>query len=70
MKVYLAIVVGQELDGRNLVVKVEKVTSKKEEIEQLIQKGPNNWVANHETPDGSFPMYFSRNPYEAELENG
>ncbi len=69
MKIYLSIVVGQELDGKHLVVKVEKVSKEKEKIEQILQQGKNNWVSNVDTPDGSLPMYFTRNPYEAELED-
>lgn len=69
MKVYMTIVVGQELDGRNLVVKVEKLSKDKEVIEGILKKEKNNWVSNHDTADGSLPMYFTRNPFEAELDD-
>jgi hypothetical protein len=69
MKVYASVVVGQEIDGRNVVVKIEKLTCDKSKIDQILTSGKNNWVENYAVPDGTVPMYFSRNPQEIELED-
>jgi hypothetical protein len=69
MKAYMSIIVGQEIDGKNLVIKVEKVSCKKEVIDQLLTAGRNNWVERHKVPEGEVPMYFSRNAQEILVED-
>jgi hypothetical protein len=69
MKVYASVVVGQEIDGRNIVVKIEKLTADRSKIDAILAMGKNNWVTNYDVPEGSVPMYFSRNPQEIELED-
>jgi hypothetical protein len=65
----MSIIVGQEIDGKNLVVKVEKVSCKKEVIDQLLTSGRNNWVERHKVPEGEVPMYFARNAQEIVVED-
>jgi|LakMenEpi03Aug12_release.lakeMendotaPanAssembly.Ray.scaffolds.fasta_scaffold260181_3 hypothetical protein len=69
MKVYASVVVGQEINGKNVIVKIEKLTSDKSKIDQLLNSGKNNWIENYDVPEGAVPMYFSRNPQEIELED-
>ncbi len=69
MKVYASVVVGQEINGKNIIVKIEKLTSDKSKIDQLLNSGKNNWIENYNVPEGTVPMYFSRNPQEIELED-
>jgi hypothetical protein len=69
MKAYASIVVGQEVDGKNLVVKIEKVSCNKEVIENILKTSKNNWVEQFDVPEGKVPMYFSRNPQEILIED-
>ena len=38
MKAYCSIVVGQEIDGHNAVVKVERVSCDKSKIDEIVNK--------------------------------
>jgi hypothetical protein len=69
MKAYASIVVGQEVDGRNLVVKIEKVSCDKTKIDEILASNRNNWVEQFDVPEGKVPMYFSRNPQEILIED-
>jgi hypothetical protein len=69
MKAYASIIVGQEIDGKNLVIKFEKVSCKKEVIDEILAKNRNSWVEKHAVPEGVVPMYFSRNAQELVIDD-
>lgn len=69
MKAYCSIVVGQEIDGKNIVVKIEKVSCNKTKIEHLVNTSKNVWQENFQVPEGTVPMYFQRNLQELEVED-
>jgi hypothetical protein len=69
MIAYASIVVGQEIDGKNLVVKIEKVSCDKSKIDGILATNKNSWVEQFDVPEGKVPMYFSRNPQEIFIED-
>ncbi len=69
MIAYASIVVGQEIDGKNIVVKIEKVSCIKKKIEELIANQKNSWVEKFDVPEGNVPMYFTRNAQEIFVED-
>lgn len=68
MKVYCSIVVGQEIDGKNVVVKIEKASVDKSKIEAM-QSLKNPWTENFQVPDGNVKMLFQRNFQEFEVDD-
>jgi hypothetical protein len=69
MKAYCSIVVGQEIDGHNAVVKVERVSCDKSKIDEIVNKGQASWIENFEVPEGNVKMFFQRNAQEIEIED-
>jgi len=68
MKVYCSIIVGQEIDGKNVVVRVEKASTDKAKIEEM-QSLKNPWTENFQVPDGNVKMFFQRNFQEIEVDD-
>lgn len=68
MKVYLCITVGQEIDGKNVVVRIDKASQKKEDIQTFIQSSRNPWTEAIEVPGGKVNFFCERNLQEVEVE--
>jgi hypothetical protein len=69
MKVYLCITVGQELNGRNTVVRIDKASTKKEDVEQYISKNQSSWMEKIDVVGGKVDFFCERHPQEVEVEN-
>ena len=68
MKAYCSIVVGQEIDGLNVVVKIEKISCDKSKIDNLMTL-KNPWTEEITIPNGKTNMFFQRNFQEIEVED-
>jgi hypothetical protein len=68
MKAYCSIVVGQEIDGQNIVVKIEKISIDKSKIDALSNL-KNPWTEQTQVPNGTANMFFQRNFQEIEVED-
>jgi hypothetical protein len=69
MKIYLCITVGQEINGKNAVVKVDKASLKKEDIDQYVSKSQTTWVEKIEVLGGKVDFFCERHIQEVEVEN-
>ena len=69
MKVYIAITIGSEVNGKNMLVRVDKASSTKEKIDEFIKLNPTTWIEKYTFQEGSLDCYFQRQPYEIEGEN-
>lgn len=69
MKIYLCITVGQELDGRNVIVRVDKASTNKSVVDQFLSTNKPTWVEKFQVPEGLVDMYFQRNGQEIEVED-
>ncbi len=70
MKIYLSITVGQEINGRNTIVKIDKASTKKDDIESSIKNGQGTWIEKFDVPGGKVDFFCERHLQEVEVENG
>jgi hypothetical protein len=70
MKAFLCLTVGQEINGRNVVVRVDKASNKKEDIENFIKGGQGTWLEKLDVPGGKVDFFCERHLHEIEVENG
>jgi len=68
MKVFLSTIVGQQIDGQNVIVKIEKASVDKSKIDTLLSL-KNPWTEEVDTPAGKAQMFFQRNFQEIEVED-
>lgn len=68
MKAYCSIVVGQEIDGQNVIVKIEKLSCDKSKIDSLTSL-KNPWTEQVQVLNGTANMFFQRNFQEVEVED-
>lgn len=66
---YLAITVGQEINGRNVVVKIDKASFNKASVEQFLAQNKNSWNENFKFPEGEGPCFFERHAQEVGVED-
>jgi hypothetical protein len=66
-QIYLAITVGQEVNGKNVVVRVDKASFSKTTIEDYLRTEKNSWVEKHTFPEGEASCYFERHAQEVEV---
>lgn len=67
MKVYLCVTVGQEIDGRNVVVRIDSASANKTKVDEFLNTNKNSWVEKFQVPEGMVDMYFQRNAQEIEV---
>jgi hypothetical protein len=70
MQTYICITVGQEINGRNVVIKVDKASTKKEDIEDYIKKNQTSWLEKIDVSGGKVDFFCERHIHEVEVENG
>jgi hypothetical protein len=68
-KIYLAISVGQEVDGRNIALRVDKVSFNKNKINEFLLNNKNSWVEKFKFPEGEVNCFFERHATEVEVED-
>ena len=68
MKVYISTIVGQQIDGQNVIVKIEKASVDKSKIDAMASL-KNPWTEETDTPSGKANMLFQRNVQEIEVED-
>ena len=68
-KAYVAMTIGTEVNGKNMLVRIDKASFKKENIDEFIKLNPASWVEKYKFPEGSLDCYFQRQPYEIEVED-
>ncbi len=67
MKIYCSVIVGQEIDGNNVMVKIEKASFDKSKIDELaLLKNP--WTEQIDIQGGKVNMFFQRNFQELEVD--
>jgi hypothetical protein len=66
---YLAITVGQEINGRNVVVKIDKASFNKASIEHFLSQNKNSWNENFKFPEGEVTCFFERHAQEVGVED-
>lgn len=69
MKIFICLTVAQELEGRNLFVRVDKASKSKEVVEKFISTQKNSWIEKIATPEGELSFACERHPHELELED-
>lgn len=68
MKIYMCITVGQEINGKNVVVKVDRASKAKEDIEIYVNKNPTTWTEKIPVPGGAVNFFCERHIHEVEVE--
>jgi hypothetical protein len=68
MKAFISITIGQEINGRNVVVKVDKACKDKEKIEEFIKTNKTMWNEFLEVPGGKVNFLCERHIHEIEVE--
>ncbi len=66
---YLALTVGQEINGKNVVVKIDKASFNKSVIEQFLSQNRNSWTENFKFPEGELSCFFERHAQEVGVED-
>jgi hypothetical protein len=69
MKVFICLTVAQEIDGRNLFVRVDKASKSKDVVESFMSKEKASWVEKITTPEGELSFACERHPHELEVED-
>ena len=66
-KIYLAISLGQEVDGRNVALRVDMASLNKTKIEEFLNRNRNSWTEKFPFPEGEVNCFFERHATEVEL---
>ena len=66
-KVYMCITVAQEINGRNIQIRVDKASKDKTVIDSYLSSSNNSWVEKMKTPEGNVDFYCERHPQEVEI---
>jgi hypothetical protein len=69
MKIFICLTVAQEVDGRNLFVRVDKTSKSKDVIEKFMSVEKLSWVEKITTPEGDLNFACERHPHELEVED-
>lgn len=69
MKVYCAISIGQEINGSNVVLRIDKASVDKTKIDAYLNTNKPTWSEKFALPEGNVDMYFQRNAQEFEVED-
>jgi hypothetical protein len=64
----MCIVVGQELNGKNVIVRVDRASKNKEDIDLFISKNPATWTEKMNVPGGVVNFFCERHAHEVEVE--
>ena len=73
-KAYIAITVGQEINGKNVTIRVDKASFKQQDVDIFLKSNKNSWSdslpldPNNPTVT-SVPFYFERHAMEIDIEN-
>jgi len=68
MKIFMCIVVGQEVNGKNVIVRVDRASKSKEDIEFFISKNPATWTEKMNVAGGTVNFFCERHAHEVEVE--
>lgn len=68
MKIYMCITVGQEINGKNVVVRVDRASKNKEDLEFFVNKNPATWTEKIAAPGGMVSFFCERHVHECEVE--
>lgn len=66
-KIYICVTVAQEINGRNIQIRVDKASRNKSSIDAFLSSGNNSWVEKIKTPEGNVDFYCERHPQEVDL---
>lgn len=69
-KVFLAISIGQEVDGRNVALRIDKASFDKNKINEFLATNKNSWVEKFRFPEGEVDCFFERHATETEVTDG
>lgn len=67
MKIYLCVTVGQEIDGKNVVVRIDYASANKTKVDEFLSSNKSAWVEKFQVPEGVVDMFFQRNAQETEV---
>lgn len=68
MKVFICLTVAQEVDGKNLFVRVDKASKNKDFIDKFIAQQKGTWIERIKVSDGEVNFACERHPHEIEVE--
>lgn len=68
MKVYICLTVAQEVDGKNMFVRVDKASKHKDVVEKFLSEQKSSWVEKIKIADGEIGFACERHPHELEVE--
>lgn len=68
-KVFLAVTVGQEVNGKNVIVRIDKASFSKNKLDDFLRSEKNAWIEKHVFPEGEASCYFERHAQEVEVED-
>lgn len=66
---YLALSIGQEINGKNIVLRVDKASFLKNKVQEFLYQNKNAWIDKHTFPEGEVNCYFERHAQEVEVED-
>jgi hypothetical protein len=68
MKVFVALTVAQEVDGKNVLIRFDKASKSKPVIDQFLLDNKNSWVEKIKVSDVDVSFACERHPHELEVE--
>jgi hypothetical protein len=68
MQIYMSLTVGQEVNGVNVMVKVEKASTNKALIEKFISGKQNPWTESHPLNGANLMFFMERHLQEIEVD--
>jgi hypothetical protein len=68
MQIYISLAVGQEVNGANVMVKVEKASTNKSSIEKFISGKQNPWTESQQFNNTNVMFFMERHLQEIEVD--
>lgn len=68
MQIYISLAVGQEVNGANVMVKVEKASTNKSSIEKFISGKQNPWTESQQLNNTNVMFFMERHLQEIEVD--
>lgn len=69
MKIYICLTVAQEVDGKNLFVRVDKASKNKSNIDSFMSNEKASWVERIKIQNEDVSFVCERHPHEIEVED-
>lgn len=69
MKIFICLTVAQEIDGKNLFVRVDKASKNKNVIDSFMSNEKASWIEKIKTQNEDVSFVCERHPHELEIED-